>query len=185
MTTVNQPRAPRRRRVDGRWPSQSDWEAFGLYGVKYADAMKAAADMRRAAAGRLERIDAFLATTEEQYREVTEDRKEQPAKEALRAIREWFSGELEIACRALGLDSGEVGETAAVHEYDHGYARRQAEIMALRAHLQHCGRYDERTRALVEDGTILDIARRFLDDMEARKLLNPENPADKWKEKSQ
>lgn len=145
---------------------RSDWTAFGIYGVKYQDAMKAAADMRRETQRRLDAIDRFLNTKEDEFLAVTPDRVARPAIDALQKIREWFSGELEIACRALGLDSTDVGEKAAIYECDHGYPRRQAEIMALREFLQHFGRYDGKAKEIVEGGKILDIARRFLDDRE-------------------
>lgn len=149
---------------------RSDWTAFGIWGVKYKDAMKSAADMRRATAKRLEAIDKFLGMGEVEYLSVAPGSVTRPAVDVLQDIRGWFSGELEMACRALGLDSGEVGEKAAIYEYDHGYPRRQAEIMALREFLQRFGRYEGNAKSVVEGGLILDMARRFLDERELARL---------------
>lgn len=162
MTTDTTARPKRKRR--GVAINRSDWTSFGLYGVKYRDAMKVASDARRELVRRLAKLDAFLAMSEVEYSRVSEDRKEQPAKETLREIREWFDGEFALACRALGLDAGEVGEKAAICEIDHGYPRRQASIMAMREFLQFYGRYDGKVKEVVETGLILDLARSFIDE---------------------
>jgi hypothetical protein len=126
--------------------------------------MRSAADARRELERRLARVDAFLAISEEEYNRVPADRHSCPARETLREIREWFKGELAIACRALGLPAAEVREKEAAYEFDCGYPRRQASIMALRDFLEACGRYDGKTREMVEGGAVLDISRRFLDE---------------------
>ncbi len=69
------------------------------------------------------------------------------------------------------MDAECVGERAAICEIDHGYPRRQACIMALRQYLQYCGRYDDRVKAIVDSGGILDMARRALDEVKIYRTI--------------
>ena len=172
MTAATQPMPKRRKRrhapaIAMEWT----YETFGIYGVKYADAMKAAADMRRELVRRLEEIDKFLAMPEQDYAKASEDKKRRPAIDMLNEIRGWFGNDLDVACRVLKLNSYEVAEKAAIYEYDCGYTRRQSEIMALRDFLQFFGRYDGRVKEMVDNGLILDIARDLNNDLEAERLI--------------
>jgi hypothetical protein len=71
---------------------------------------------------------------------------------------EWYSERLEKACLFLGLDVGDVGERAAIREYDGGFGRHDAERIAIADILQSQGR-------LTEDIKRLLLYRRCLDAM--------------------
>lgn len=149
---------------DTAW--QSDYRAFGIGRVKYADAMRSAAELRRIQASRLKVIESFLAMSEEEYSR-HDAAKGRFGIERLEEIRGWFSGELEFTCKALGLELYPVCEKAAIYEFDAGYSRWMSEIMALRDFLQRAGRYDGDVKELVESGDILTMARECIDQQDA------------------
>lgn len=172
MTAAAQPMPKRRKRSHAPATGQeSHYAALGVHGVKYDDAMKVAADVRRELQRRIEEVDRYLSLTPDQYRAASEDRSCRPAIEKLNEIRSWFSGELEVACRVLRLDSADVAERAAILEVDSGYTRRQAETIALREFLQHHGRYDGLVKVMVDSGEVLDLAREYINDRDVERLI--------------
>lgn len=162
---TNTPTMRRKRRQRAPKGSRSDYEAFGVYGVKHKDAMKAAADALRELERRMASVKRFLDMGEAEYNALNDAGDDRTGIEKLKEIREYFNGELEIVCRVLKLDVVDVGELAARYEFDGGYSRKMSEIMAVRDFLQHARRYDGEVKEWVESGIVFDAARSYLDHL--------------------